>query len=55
MILLSILYTLICSLTIISGDVVVDKLPSLNINIDEIDNNDDIFFIEVNTNDDFNK
>lgn len=55
MILLSILYTLICSLTIISADVVVDKLPSLNINIDEIDHNDDIFFIEVNTNAEFNK
>lgn len=55
MILLSALYTLICSLAILSATVIVDKLPSLNINIDEIDTNDDIFFIEVTTNDGFNR
>ncbi|SGZ40002.1 uncharacterized protein HGUI_02202 [Hanseniaspora guilliermondii] len=55
MILLSLLYTLICNLAILSSNVVVDKLPSFDINIDEIDNNYDIFFIEVNSNDVFNK
>lgn len=49
------LFTILCSLFFSSAEVVIEKLPCLNINIDEIDSNQDIFFIEIETNEDFNK
>ena len=50
----SLLLALLYNLRFIYAEVVVDRLPSLNINVDEIDPNDDIFYVEINTNEDFN-